>query len=58
MPDRRDDKQKKQGECIGLGVSLGLSFGVAISLIFDNWAFVGAGLAFGVAIGAALSQRE
>lgn len=58
MPDKRDGKQKKQGETIGLGVALGLCFGAAISLALDNWAFVGAGLAFGIAISAALSERK
>ena len=50
------DKKAKHGDnyYLSLGISFGLLLGVGISLVLDNWAFIGAGMAFGVAIGVAL----
>ena len=50
------DGEKSEDEAkatrIAMGVSLGLAFGVALSLIFDSWALLGVGLALGLAFAA------
>jgi hypothetical protein len=54
-----DDELRPQGYWIGIGISIGAGFGVALGLVLDNLGLgiaIGAGM--GVAIGAALEQQN
>jgi len=54
-----DDDLHPQGYWISIGMSIGVGFGVALGLVFDNLALgIAIGAGFGVAIGAALEQRN
>lgn len=46
------------GQYLAIGISIGLPFGVVLSLLLDNWAFLGAGLAIGIAIGVSLDAAR
>lgn len=57
--DLVSDEPNPQGYWIGIGISIGAGFGVAMGLVFDNLALgIAMGAGFGVAIGAALEQRN
>lgn len=43
---------------MGIGLALGLTFGVVFWQMMDNVAFVGAGLPIGLAIGVALDAKD
>lgn len=54
-----DEKTPEDGETdsvqenrIAIGIALGLPFGVALSLLLDNWGLVGVGLMLGLVFGA------
>jgi hypothetical protein len=50
-----DDKQSGvdgQSNRMAIGIALALPLGVALSLILDNWAMLGVGVALGAAYGA------
>ncbi|HEY5731614.1 MAG TPA: hypothetical protein VIS72_16315 [Anaerolineales bacterium] len=54
-----DDDLHPQGYWIGIGISIGAGFGVALGLVFDNLALgIAMGAGMGVAIGSALEQRN
>lgn len=50
--DEASDHDDASANRLAVGIALGIPFGVALSLVLDNWAFVGVGVAFGVAFGA------
>ncbi|WP_454083581.1 hypothetical protein [Georgenia sp. Marseille-Q6866] len=47
-----DDQPTASDNRMAIGITLGLPVGVALSLILDNWAMIGVGVAFGAAFGA------
>jgi uncharacterized ferredoxin-like protein len=52
-----DEKEKAEGgddqySRMALGTALGTPIGVALSLILDNWAMIGVGIALGAGFGA------
>ena len=54
-----DQELHPQGYWIGIGISIGAGFGVALGLVLDNLALgiaIGAGI--GISIGAALEQKN
>ena len=54
-----DNELRPQGYWIGIGISIGAGFGVAMGLVFDNLALgIAMGAGAGVAIGAALEQKN
>lgn len=54
-----DDDIHPQGYWIGIGISIGAGFGVALGLVFDNLGLgIAMGAGMGVAIGAALEQQN
>ena len=54
-----DNEMHSQGYWIGIGISLGTGFGVALGLVFDNLALgIAMGAGFGVAIGTALEKKN
>lgn len=54
-----DDDLHPQGYWIGIGISIGAGFGVALGLVFDNLGLgIAMGAGMGVAIGSALEQRN
>ena len=54
--DHEDTADDEQANRIALGIALGMPFGALLSLLLDNWAFVGIGLALGVGFGAAFTD--
>ena len=58
-PLYNDHELHPQGYWIGIGISIGAGFGVALGLVLDNLALgiaIGAGI--GISIGAALEQKN
>lgn len=54
-----DNELRPQGYWIGIGISIGAGFGVAMGLVFDNLALgIAMGTGAGVAIGAVLEQKN
>lgn len=54
-----DNEMHPQGYWIGIGISMGAGFGVALGLVFDNLALgIAMGAGFGVAIGTALEKKN
>ena len=54
-----DNELRPRGYWIGIGISIGAGFGVAMGLVFDNLALgIAMGAGAGVAIGAALEQKN
>ena len=54
-----DNELHPQGYWIGIGISMGAGFGVAMGLVLDNLALgIAMGAGAGVAIGAALEQKN
>ena len=54
-----NQEQNPQGYWVGIGISIGAGFGVALGLVFDNLGLgIAIGAGFGVAIGAALEQKN
>jgi len=54
-----DNELRPQGYWIGIGISIGAGFGVAMGLVFDNLALgIAMGAGAGVAVGAALEQKN
>lgn len=54
-----DNEMHPQGYWIGIGISMGAGFGVALGLVFDNLALgIAMGVGFGVAIGTALEKKN
>ena len=54
-----DNELRPQGYWIGIGISMGAGFGVAMGLVLDNLALgIAMGAGAGVAIGAALEQKN
>ena len=54
-----DNEIRPQGYWIGIGISMGAGFGVAMGLVLDNLALgIAMGAGAGVAIGAALEQKN
>lgn len=43
--EREDDR-------LALGMAVGLPIGVALAILFDQWAYLGVGIALGAALGA------
>ena len=54
-----DNELRPQGYWIGMGISIGAGFGVAMGLVLDNLALgIAVGAGFGVAIGTAFEQKN
>lgn len=47
-----DDQPKSDDNHMAIGVALGVPVGVVLSLLLDNWAMIGVGIALGAAFGA------
>ncbi|MBD8062345.1 TIGR03750 family conjugal transfer protein [Oceanitalea stevensii] len=47
-----DDQPEATDNRMAIGIALGLPVGVVLSLLLDNWALIGVGVAFGAAFGA------
>ncbi|PYG02348.1 hypothetical protein SAMN05216184_101821 [Georgenia satyanarayanai] len=47
-----DDQPTSDDNRLAIGVALGVPVGVVLSLLLDNWAFIGVGIALGAAFGA------
>lgn len=55
--DNDDDRPKTSENRMAIGVALGVPVGVALSLVLDNWAMIGVGIALGAAFGAIPTGR-
>ena len=49
-------KRQATGQGMAIGIGLFLPFGVLISILTDNFAFIGVGLPIGVAVGIAIGK--
>ncbi|WP_313408016.1 hypothetical protein [Aeromicrobium sp.] len=50
--DHEDAGDDTSANRMAVGIALGMPFGVALSLMLDNWGLLGVGLLLGVAYGA------
>lgn len=58
MSQKQIDRSSKKTNYVGLGLSLGLIVGIAMSAALGNWAFIGIGIPLGLSIGVALEQSS
>lgn len=54
-----NDKDKKypEGYFIGIGIALGVLFGIPLAFSLENMAYIGTGFPIGLAIGIALEEK-
>ena len=60
MAQQNNDLEELKRQAIGQGMMIGMvlfmPFGVLISILTDNFAFIGIGLPIGVAVGVAIGE--